>query len=311
MSEADNLFPDNHVGTIKPANLRTFGKYLLAAYNRVHMNDDLEGLEDLIALGGGATQAQANARAEALRVAMVAHMDSVGSPAVDGDHLAADPINRANLTDIPTLTGTSDLAACITLVNGLNESLRAHATQPGVHFHDAVASIGTPDYPLCHCSAEITAVNDGMGGVTYSHEIVNVSGGVVPGELNQDNLPSFLTLGLTLPVEVERDLRVTTLSFRIVTDPEDPEPLGSISIEPFLPYSYEISGATDQVVIAIPLTSPNDAPITRIIGITYVLSVASTPEGAQMSIDPPTTLGHVITDLNDLLLSFKAHFADA
>ncbi len=308
MSEADTVFPDNHIGTIKPTHLRTMAKYLLAAYNRVHMNDDAHGLGDMIPLAGGAAQAEANARAEALRVAMIAHMDSVGGPSVDGDHPTEDPINRAVLAAIPTLTDLSDLAACIALVQGLNTSLVKHATQPGVHFHDAVNTIGTPQYPLCHCSVEVTAVMDGMGGTVFSHDVVNTSGGIEVTELNQDNLPSFLLLNLTLPVEVNRDMRVTTLSFRVVTDEVPPD---SISIEPFLPYSYELSGSDDNVIVAIPLTGSPDAPITRTMGITYIMSIASTPEGAQMSINPPTTLGHVITDLNELLTSFLQHFADA
>ncbi len=308
MSEADEQFPDNHIGTIKPERLRTFTKYLLAAYDRVHMDDDDEGLGDLTPLSGGASQADANARAEELRVAMLAHCESVGTPSVDGDHLAEDSINADVLSAIPTLTSLSDLPTCITLVNGLNTALLRHNTQPGVHFHDSVSTIGTPNFPLAHCSVEITAVMDGMGGTAFSFETVNVSGGVEVGELIDTNLPSFLTLGLTLPVEVAQDLRVSNVTLRMITADDPP---ASIEIAPFLPYTFLIASGDDQVIIAIPLTSSPDAPVTRIIGLTYILSIASTPSAAGMSIEVPTTLGHVITDLNDLLDSYMVHFADA
>jgi hypothetical protein len=308
--EADNLFPDNHIGTIKPSRLRTVIKYLLAAFNRVHMDNDDQELEDVTALALDATQAEANARAETLRVAMLAHMDSVGSPTVNGDHLQPDPINRATLVAIPTLTDESDLTACIALVEGLNASLKAHETQPGVHFHDAVSTIGTPQFPLCHCSLIITADMDGMGGVTYSREVVNVSGGISVGDVDPDTFaPAVLAVPLTLPVEVASELRVTSLSLRLIP------PFTGLSgdgIDPFLPVSIELGGSGDDATIGVLMNGKlSDTPLTVLCGLTYIMSIASTPSGPGMSISLPTTLGHVITDLNELLDSFIAHFEDA
>lgn len=153
------------------AALKIKTQYMHALIDGVHMGTDAGGLDALVALAGGATQAQANARAEALRTAILAHMTSVGTITAVGEHKAADTGNHDTLAAIAALTPSSLLAACITLVNGLNAAIVAHGDQSGVHFHDdatAAASTITTDPPttLAHC---ITDLNDLL--TTYSDHL--------------------------------------------------------------------------------------------------------------------------------------------
>lgn len=134
-------------------------KYLHALINGVHMEADLEGVVSLTPLAGGALQSAANARANALKTAMIAHMAGVGTVFVDGEHLAADTGNSATLAAIAAAT---DLPTCITLINGLSDASIAHGDESGVHFHDDMTEAGAsitndPPTTLAHC---ITDLND-------------------------------------------------------------------------------------------------------------------------------------------------------
>lgn len=291
---------NEHATALDTASVKS--KYLLAGYNRVHMAADSEGLDALVALTGGATQAQANARAEALRAAMLAHMDGVGTTSADGEHLASDPINRATLAAVPALTSGSNATACATLVVALNAALNKHATQPGVHFHDGVSTIGTPQFPLCHCSVEVTATCDGVGGVVYSSNVVNVSGGVSVGNLTFPD-PSYLVVPLTLPIAVAASARVILHSLRIVTSP-------LLGAGPFGLFILEVGSSGTDVSLAIPTTGTlPGSPTVITLGVTFVMSVASTPL-FQMPIAAPVTLADLIADLNDLLTQYLSHFLD-
>lgn len=128
-------------------------RYLLARDSGIHMAIDDEGLSTLAALptDGSVTQAVANARAEVLRATMISHMGNVGTPLVDGEHLHSDTVNSAVLAAIPTLTPSSLLAACITLVNGLQAANVVHGNAADIHFHNdaaAVASTMTTNPPV-------------------------------------------------------------------------------------------------------------------------------------------------------------------
>jgi hypothetical protein len=134
-------------------------KWELALINRVHMKIGQQGLDALVALAGGATQPQANARAEALRAALIAHMALVGTFNTDGEHLAADAANSATLAAIPAAT---TLGTCITLITGLQAADVAHANAAGVHFHDDATLLAStitvvPPVTLANC---ITDLND-------------------------------------------------------------------------------------------------------------------------------------------------------
>lgn len=124
----------------------------------VHMRKDV-GKETLTALAGGALQADANARANALKADAAIHAASVGSQSVNGAHLAADATAAATLAAIPA---ASTLGTCITLINGLFAWHQAHAIQSGTHFHNDTVPAGqsmtnTPPTTLAHC---ITNLNE-------------------------------------------------------------------------------------------------------------------------------------------------------
>jgi hypothetical protein len=104
-------------------------------------------------------QAAANARAEELRTILAAHMLGVGNSTTDGFHKAADSARRTTLLAIAAAT---DLASCITLVNGLKTAF-AHGSQAGVHFTNdaalAAATITTdPPTTLAHCTTDLNDV---------------------------------------------------------------------------------------------------------------------------------------------------------
>jgi hypothetical protein len=112
-------------------------KYEEAQINRIHMEADAADLASLIALtvlGGAASQAQANARANALQALMgTNHMLGVGTILVDGEHLAADTALATTLLAIPLAV---DIGTCQTLTQGLNTAIIGHGNSSGVHFHD-------------------------------------------------------------------------------------------------------------------------------------------------------------------------------
>src|SRR5438445_11934388 len=145
-------------GVIKELSLKA--RYAVAAVARVHMEVDYEGLLDLPALSEVAdevTQAEANTRANALRTALAAHMAGVGTPFVDGEHLAADTTLRTTLLAIPA---ASTLNTCITLVNGINTASVAHGNSSGVHFHDDAAEVSAtittvPPTTLARCIKDL------------------------------------------------------------------------------------------------------------------------------------------------------------
>lgn len=134
-------------------------KYLTAlSGTAVHMKKNV-GTATLVALAGGALQADANARANALKGYAATHAASVGSQSVDGAHLAADGAAAVTLAAIPA---ASTLGTCITLINGLFAWHQAHAIQSGTHFHDDTAPAGNtltvdPPVTLANC---ITDLND-------------------------------------------------------------------------------------------------------------------------------------------------------
>jgi hypothetical protein len=277
-------------------------EYLHAGYNRVHMvaDDHLEGLLGIDPLPNDATQLEANARTMLLRNALLEHVGEVGSATVLGEHLAEDPINKAALLAAPGLSDTSDLARCILLVNALNTANQKHATQPGVHFHDSVTTIGTPQYPLCHCSVTLTAIMDGMGGAAYSGQVLNISGGLSVDSF--EFTPGTTALvHLTLPLSVATNERVIIVNARAVSNPP---------LDPWSPFAVEIGQDGFDASFAVPMGTIPVSTDTVVVGVTFIMSVASTPN-LNMSIIPPVTLADVITDLNDLLVSMKNHFADA
>lgn len=132
--------------------------YLLAVAGTVHMAKHTD-LAALIALAGGATQAEANARANALKASAVAHAASVGSSSVNGDHKAAEVTAIGVLAAV---AAASTLGTCITLINALFVWHKAHAIEAGVHFHDDTAPASNtltvdPPVTLANC---ITDLND-------------------------------------------------------------------------------------------------------------------------------------------------------
>lgn len=122
----------------------------------VHMKKNI-GTATLTALAGDALQADANARANALKAEAATHAASVGSQSADGAHKAADTTVAATLAAIPA---ASSLETCITLINGLFVWHQAHATQSGTHFHNDSAPAGNtltvdPPVTLANCIADL------------------------------------------------------------------------------------------------------------------------------------------------------------
>lgn len=124
----------------------------------VHMQINQENVPALPVLPGTATQAQANARANALKVAWNAHVARVGTFAADGPHKTADATNVIAAAD------ASGLASCITLINALLAAVIGHGNQATVHFANDTGAGGTgaaittdPPTTLAHC---ITDLND-------------------------------------------------------------------------------------------------------------------------------------------------------
>lgn len=122
----------------------------------VHMKKNV-GTVALTALAGGATQAEANARANALKGYAATHAASVGSQTVDGAHKAAD---GAAASTLAAISNASTLGTCITLINGLFAWHQAHATQSGTHFHNDTVPAGesmtnTPPTTLAHCITDL------------------------------------------------------------------------------------------------------------------------------------------------------------
>lgn len=138
--------------------LQLKSKYQAALINGVHMMADT-GVAALVALAGGATQAAANAQANALKAAFAVHAASVGTATVDGAHLAADTGNAATLAAV---ADASDEATSITLVNALLVAYNTHGDQSGVHFHDdATLAAGTiTTDPPTTLGEVITDLND-------------------------------------------------------------------------------------------------------------------------------------------------------
>jgi hypothetical protein len=145
-------------------NFNTAVKYLYAkATPTIHMEIDLQGLTDLVDLGGSDSQALVSARANALKAAWNLHLAGAGSLTVDGEHKTADATNVVVAADAATTGGTA-LSSCITLVNALLASVIAHGDETDVHFLDDTGSGGTgasittdPPTTKAHC---ITDLND-------------------------------------------------------------------------------------------------------------------------------------------------------
>jgi len=110
----------------------------LAISTDYHANQNQQGLDALAALAGVGTQAVANARANALKTAMIAHMASVGTRTARGSHKNADTANSATLAAV---ADASDLATSITLVNALLVAINTHNNQATRHFHDDATSV--------------------------------------------------------------------------------------------------------------------------------------------------------------------------
>jgi hypothetical protein len=124
----------------------------------VHMAKDT-GLAGLSALAGDALQATANTRANALKAIAATHAASVGTPTVNGDHLAADGTAATTLAAVPA---ASSLPTSITLVNALFAWHQAHAIQSGTHFHNDTAPASntlTVDPPVTLANV-VTDLND-------------------------------------------------------------------------------------------------------------------------------------------------------
>lgn len=118
--------------------LRVAVKWLTAKTTpTVHMEVDFEGLLSLSPLPSNATQAQANARANALKVAWNAHLAGVGTVLEDGEHLAADTANAVATID------ASSVDTCEALVIALLASIIGHGDETGVHFSDDTGAGGT------------------------------------------------------------------------------------------------------------------------------------------------------------------------
>jgi hypothetical protein len=149
-------------------------KYTLALLNRAHMLVDTS-VSALVALGGGALQAAANAQANAIKAACLAHAASVGTATADGGHLAADVALAATLNAIPAAT---EINSCIALVTGIKTFQTAHATSAGVHFNDdaalaAAVITAVPPVTLANC---ITDLNDELAALQAHFALGSVSG---------------------------------------------------------------------------------------------------------------------------------------
>ena len=122
-------------------------KYLLAAVvpSNVHMDLDTS-FSDYVPLNSSAgvtTQAQANARANAMKAVAIAHAASVGTYLVDGYHKLADTANAATLAAVPA---ASTLATSKTLTTALFAWLVNHGDNitDAAHFNaDATAGAAT------------------------------------------------------------------------------------------------------------------------------------------------------------------------
>jgi len=154
------------------AALQLKSKYQAALINGVHMKADT-GLVGLAALAGGATQAAANARANALQAAFATHAASAGTATVDGAHKAADTAQAPTLVAVAV---ASDLDTSITLVNALLVAYNSHGDSAGVHFSaDAtLAAISiTPDPPVTLANV-ITALNTILAAAAAHFDLASV-----------------------------------------------------------------------------------------------------------------------------------------
>jgi len=115
-----------------PARAERRINYLLALNAGAHMNRDAS-LMLLSPLAADASQAEADARANVLKAAAVAHSTVVGNTEYDGYHKAT---GLTAATTLNAIADSSTLATCRTLTNGLLTWAGAHADASGVHFHD-------------------------------------------------------------------------------------------------------------------------------------------------------------------------------
>lgn len=125
----------------------------------VHMTPATHGVAALSPLGGTDAQSLVDARANALKAALLAHMASVGSKTAEGEHLAAEGAIATTLTAVPAGSG---LATTQTLTNALVTAFNAHGDSSGVHFHDDSTVAGfTPSNADADTKAkQITNLNE-------------------------------------------------------------------------------------------------------------------------------------------------------
>lgn len=165
VKDADGVVLATFSPGVAGGDLATRVKYMDAAATATlfHMEADTS-LDALAALAEPDSQANANARANALKAHFATHAASVGTRAADGAHLAADTGNAATLAAV---ADASDLATSITLVNALLVAYAAHGAQAGVHFHDdatlAAAAITTdPPVTLTNVCVDLNDLLDLM-----------------------------------------------------------------------------------------------------------------------------------------------------
>jgi hypothetical protein len=150
------------------------------------------GLQGLAALTPAGTQPQANARAEALRAAALAHFANVGTMTANGAHRAADAVNAATLGAIPPALG---LASAITLASGLAATLAAHGDQDTVHWHEDAALVAfvLPVIPPVTLADLCDALDEILLGAMVPHweRALNTLSGQVGDGANAVVAPAF------------------------------------------------------------------------------------------------------------------------
>ncbi len=161
-----------------PPDLSTQVNFTTALVKGIHALANTQGLGVLSPLGGGASQAAANARAELFRTACLTHGTGVGTFSTAGEHLGADTANNAVLAAVPAATSE---ATCATLTEAIYTWSWTHAYDSGVHFrYDGVLGNSTISVdPPVTLADTITDLNDLLVNL-----LTHFNGGPVYG--NQD-----------------------------------------------------------------------------------------------------------------------------